>query len=142
MSGLVPFNKHLSTDYYSNMIDNFFRDIWSAPGKLIGNSFKVDVREDEKEYTIEADMPGVKKEEVKLAINDGSLTISVIRDEEASNDSEGYTHRERHYSSMQRSLYLTDASDENIAASLNNGVLKITVPKQARMNKDKRIEIQ
>ncbi|KOA18643.1 hypothetical protein CLHOM_29270 [Clostridium homopropionicum DSM 5847] len=70
MAGLVPFNKKkgdlLNTgfkDFY-NMLDDFFTDNWPSRRSLERDTFKVDVQEKDNEYLIEAELPGVKKEEV------------------------------------------------------------------------------
>ena len=113
MAGLVPFNRNLSIrppvfeDFY-NMLDDFFNDTWPRRSR-IGSTFKVDVQENEREYLIEAELPGVKKEEVNIEMYEGRLTISVNREENISEENKNYLHRERTFSSMKRSIYLADA---------------------------------
>ena len=149
MAGLIPFNhrkNELSTgNTYGNlfnMMDDFFNDAWPFGRNLMNDTFKVDVQESDTAYTIEADMPGVQKDEIRLSLDDGRLTISMERNEETNNDKDNYIHRERRYSSMQRALYLADADDESVDASLNDGVLKIVVPKKTRADHTKNIEIK
>jgi HSP20 family protein len=123
------------------MLDDFFSDSW--PLRNMGfDTFKIDVKEDEKTYTIDAELPGVKKEEVSLALDDGRLSISVEREEKVDDEKENYVHRERRYGSYQRSVYLADANPEGIDAELRDGVLKIVVPKQDKQNKSGKIEIK
>lgn len=146
MAGLIPFNRNSSMfthagDLY-NMLDDFFNDNWSTRRSLMSDTFKLDVKEDNTEYMIEVDLPGVKKEDVSLSLEDGRLTLSVSRDEETSDDSKNYIHRERRFSSMQRSIYLADADEAGVSAKLDNGVLSITVPKQVKSPASCQIEIQ
>ncbi len=146
MSGFVPFNRRNRQAKVSgpfNMIDNLFQDAWDAGRNLITNSFKIDVRELDNEYIIEAELPGVKKENIDLKLNDGNLTISV-EEEDSSEEKDlddTYIHRERIYRAMERSLYLADAKPEGIRAKLVEGVLEITVEKAGRTNDTHRIEI-
>lgn len=145
MSGLVPFNRKRRNlvsrefddfgDFY-NMVDDFF----NGSKKNLG-SFKVDVQEDENKYLVEADLPGVDKNEVDIEINEGNLNISVKREENINEEKSNYIHKERRYSSMSRNIYLEDAKSEDIKASLENGVLKITVPKEPKPSNTKKIDI-
>ena len=146
MSGLVPFNRKKRSpvsrnfndfgDFY-NMVDDFF----NGSSKTNFGSFKVDVQEDENKYLIEADLPGVEKNEVDIEINEGNLSISVKREENINEEKSNYIHKERHYTSMSRNIYLEDAKSEGIKANLENGVLKITIPKEQKPSNTKKIDI-
>lgn len=87
MAGIVPFNRKradiLSTgfDSFQNMLDDFFTDGWPFRRSLWGDTFKVDVQDNKTEYIIEAELPGVNKEDIRLALNEGRLNISINRDE-------------------------------------------------------------
>lgn len=143
MAGLIPFNRKNRDGSKSNslrpfdMIDNFFDETFSnLPSlnkSLLSSSFRVDVSETKNEYVIEAELPDIKREEISIALNENRLTISVERkDEQDTVDEEkSYIHKERHYHSMQRSIYLGNAdSDSSKAdAKLENGLLKVIVPK-------------
>lgn len=135
MAGLVPFNRKNKLigpsfeDFYG-MLDDFFSDDIVPRRSLIRDTFKLDVEEKDKEYVIEAELPGVKKEEVSLEINEGHLKISIKREEIIDEEKRNFVHKERRYSSMTRSIYLKDAKSEDIKAKLDNGVLNITVPKK------------
>lgn len=149
MAGLIPFNKrnsdvkqHGFEDFY-NMLDDFFNESWPSSGRsLLGDTFKVDVRDSGNEYMIEAELPGVKKEEISLDLNEGRLTVSVKREENIEKTEKNYIHKERRYGSMQRSIYLADANCEGISAKLDEGLLKITVPKVTKADHSRRIEIE
>ncbi len=145
MANMVPFggrNRSLmgSDDFY-NMIDNFFGEPWFM-GRYGRDTFKVDVQQKDGEYLIEAEIPGVKREEVNLELSGGSLLIGVKREERVNEEGKDYIHRERRYSSMSRSIYLPDAVKEGIRAKLDDGVLRVTVPRSKEADNTKRIEIE
>jgi HSP20 family protein len=146
MSRLVPFNRwglrrNDFEDFY-NMLDDFFSDTWWPVRSLARDTFKLDIQENEREYCVEAELPGVTKEQINLQLkDDGRLTIAVEREENIQEDKKNYVHRERRYSSMQRTIYLRDAKTEGVKAKLQDGVLKITVPKQETHNDTFHIEI-
>ena len=85
----------------------------------------------------------MEKEEIDLKLNDGRLSISIKRDErmEEEDKERNYIHKERRFCSMSRTVYLEDAVTEGINAKLENGLLSITVPKKAREERSKRIDI-
>jgi len=148
MAGLVPFNRKNTElfntgfkDFY-NMLDDFFADSWPIRRSLAGDTFKLDVRENEKEYIIEAELPGIKKDEINVAINEGRLIISVKREEKLEDEGKNYIHKERRYASMTRNIFLADASDEGIKAKLEEGILNITVPKKEKPDNSVKIEIE
>jgi HSP20 family protein len=148
MAVLVPFNKRraelspTSIDFFNNMLDDFFTDGWPARRSLFCDTFKIDVSEDDKNYIIEAELPGVKKDEIGITIDDGKLNISVTRDEKVEEDKKNYLHRERRYCSMQRSIYLADADSAGIHAKLDNGELTVTVPKKKNDDTSLKINIE
>jgi HSP20 family protein len=145
---LVPFNRRntnlLSTgfeDFY-NMLDDFFNDNWSPRRSFARDTFKINVQQNDTEYLVEAELPGVKKEEIDLDLNDGRLTISVKREEQINEEKKNYIHRESRYASMSRSVYLEDADSNGIRAKLDNGVLNISVPRQEKAVRATKIEIE
>ena len=150
MAGLVPYNRKNRAltdrgfgdfrDFY-NMVDDFFNDSWPSKRSL-RDSFKIDVQENDEEYLIEAELPGVDKDEVSIDIDEGRMTISVKREENKDEENKNYLHKERRFSSMSRSLYLDDAKSEGIKAKLENGVLNIKVPKEGKPNNSVQIEIE
>lgn len=148
MAGLIPFNRKknelLSTgmDDIHSMLDDFFTEGWPLRRSLESDTFKVDVEDLGKEYVVHAELPGVKKEEISLAVDEGRLRISITRDEEKEDKSKNYIHRERRYSSMERSIFLEVADNEGIKAKLEDGILKINVPKREHIDTSKKIEIE
>ena len=148
MAGLIPSNKkstrliNTGLEEFYNMVDDFFNDSIQSGKNLLGSSFKIDVQDNNKEYIIEAELPGVKKEEISLDINEEKLTIAVNHEENVEEEKKNYVHKERKTSSMSRKIYLADSMSEGITAKLDNGVLKIIVPKQEKLENNTRIEIE
>src|SRR5690625_1965032 len=145
MSKLFPFNrKNRNVVSPFNAIDNFIDGtLGNLPifnRNVLLDQFRVDVKELDDKYLVEAEFPGVKKEEIDERLSDdGRLYLSVDREEEVEekDDDGNYIHRERRYDSMQRSLYLTDANPEGkLHAKLKDGLLTITVEKE----KEKHLE--
>ncbi|MGI5876391.1 MAG: Hsp20/alpha crystallin family protein [Dethiobacteria bacterium] len=144
MSGIVPFNRRFGVgfeDFY-NKLDDYFSDIWFSKTALTRDTFKLDVQEKESEYLIEAELPGIKKEEINLVLDDGRLSITVKREDSIEEERKNYIHRERRFSSMQRSIYLADAISEGVKAKLSDGVLSITVPRKVKKADSSKIEIE
>jgi HSP20 family protein len=124
------------------LIDHFF-DVGHWPQCAAQQStFKVDVREEEGEYIVEAELPGIKKDEIHLSVEEQTLTIAINRKEETDREGKGYIHRERRSRSMARSLRLSDAQWDQIKAKLEEGVLQITVAKRVATSGAKNIPIE
>jgi len=136
MLALTPFNRNSVSkrgtndvvDFY-NIFDDFFNDSFLMNRNLRNDSFKIDIKENENEYIVEAELPGVNKEEVALDYCDEYLVIGVKKEEEVNEEKNDYIHRERRRSSLARKIYLKDVEVDNIDASLENGILSVVVPK-------------
>lgn len=148
MAGLVPFNRRKqsllgsSIDDFQNMLDDFFSESWLPNRNLMRDTFKIDVEEANNEYLIHAELPGIQKNEVNLDMNEGRFTITVNKEENVNEEKKNYIHRERRFSSMSRSIYLSDAKADNIKAKLEDGVLSVTIQKQEKLNNSVKIEIE
>lgn len=126
-------------DLYGMMDDFFTENInFSA-----NTNFKVDVRELENSYLVEAELPGFKKDEIKISFKNGELTIDAEKKEEAEESSKdkNYVHREMRYSSMSRTLYFENVEKEGLKAKLNDGILEINIPKTNSKSEDDYINI-
>ena len=109
----------------------FERDFWG--GKNAKNMMKTDIREHDAGYEIDIDLPGFKKDEINVELDNGYLTISaaknVNKDEEKKHGR--YIRRERYSGAVQRSFYVGDAiTEEDIKAKYEHGILKLSVPKK------------
>ncbi len=126
-------------DFY-HLLDDFFNDL--APTKARLQDFRLDVKESDSEFTIEAELPGVDKEEIHLEAKDERLRISVQREEVVDEEQEDYVHKERRLGSMERVLYLPGMDEDRIKASFQNGLLNIQIPKKDFLEDSKRIDIE
>jgi HSP20 family protein len=148
MAGLIPFNRKYSAvlptgfeDFY-NVLDDFFSNGAGIGRNLAKDTFKMDVEESAEAFRIQAELPGVKKEEIGLELNDGKLTISVKKEENVGEERKNYIHRERRLNSMARGIYLGDVKADGIKAALEDGILTISVEKEQRTGKAIPIEIK
>lgn len=117
-------------------------------GKNVSRLMKTDVRETEKTYELDIDLPGFKKDEIQIELKDGYLTVSaekgLDKDEE---DKKGhYIRQERYSGAMSRTFYVgEDVKQEDIKAKFENGILSLSVPKpveQKKVETSKRIAIE
>lgn len=102
-------------------------------GRNARNMMKTDVREKDGKYEMSIDLPGFDKNDVKVALNDGYLTISAEKglDKEDKDKNKKYLRKERYEGSMTRSFYVgDDITDKDINASYKNGVLTLELPKK------------
>lgn len=127
--------------------DTFFDD---AFGSLLKDDFygsekltpSVDIVEKEDRYVISADIPGLNKEEIKLDVKDGMLTISGEKKYEDKKEEENYIRVERRYGRFERSFNLPkNLNAESVSASYKNGVLEVNLPKKEEA-KPKQIDIK
>ena len=101
----------------------------------------VDIEEDNREYIVKAELPGMKKEEVKLKVEGGTLTISGERKAEKEEKEKKYHRLERSYGTFQRSFTLPEGTQpEKISAEFKDGVLLVHLPKDEKA-KPKAIEV-
>jgi len=104
-----------------------------------------DVYEEGGNYVVEASVAGFDKKDIKIEAEDGNIIITAEKKEDEKEESKDkkYLRRERHiHNRTQRAFYLGDIDEENIKASFDNGVLKITVPKKQIESNKKYIEIE
>lgn len=104
---------------------------------------QMNVSETESEIRIEAEMPGVSEQDIDVQLNDDVLTIRGEKRFERKDDKENYHFVERSFGTFQRSLRLPFAVDpEQVRASFENGVLTVTLPKSARAERTRKIQVQ
>ncbi len=101
-------------------------------GKNAGRMMKTDVKETEEGYEVDVDLPGFTKDEIKLELNSGYLTISTEKSLEKKDEKKGRMVRQERYSgAMQRSFYVGGSiTEEDIRAKYENGVLSLIIPKK------------
>ena len=146
MTNLTPYRNHNSLTR-SNNEDNwlgadFFRPFFSNE-MWNQNAFRVDVRDEGDKYLLEAELPGMKREDVHVDVEDGVLTISAQTKSETKESKEGYIMNERRSGTFTRSFTLENIQEDAIRAEYVDGVLKLTMPKMTEPQKQAhRIEIQ
>ena len=123
--------------------DRFFEDMFDMPVRHSKEKMECDIYEEDGNYVVEATIAGFNKEDVKVEAEDGSIIITASKEENEEDSSKKYLRRERHLKSKtQRAFYLGDIDEENIKASFNNGILKVTVPKKETESTRKQIDIE
>ncbi len=103
-------------------------------GRRAGRMMKTDVREKDDNYEVVIDIPGFKKEEITVELDEGYLTINAAKGlDKDENDKKGKLIRQERYAgSMTRSFYIGEnVQKEDIEATYRHGVLKLTIPKKA-----------
>lgn len=102
---------------------------------------RTDMTENEDQYLIHVDLPGIPKEDVKVSYKDNRLTISGERNEEEKEEEDNFLRKERYFGRFVRTFTLPAAvKEDNIKANFKDGVLTVTVPK-AEVSKPKTVEI-
>ena len=111
--------------------DDFFRDdFFDRKDRMNFNLMKTDIREDDKSYLLEVDLPGYSKDDIKIDITDGYLTINAKVEKEDKDESKTYVRRERFTGEVSRSFYVgDDIKEDEVKASFKNGILTLEVPK-------------
>ncbi|HEV2354215.1 MAG TPA: Hsp20/alpha crystallin family protein [Puia sp.] len=126
------------------MFDNFleFPRDWEFPMKGGELYPSVDISETPQQYNIRAEIPGMKKEDIKISINKNCLSLSGEKKEEKKTDGEKFHRMESYYGSFQRSFVLPDGiKADKVEANFRDGVLSVTVPKSEE-TKEKTVEIK
>ena len=126
MFGMIPFARH--DDNVFDLFDNFERSFF---GDNSASTFRTDIRDEGDKFVLEAELPGFKKEDTKLDLKDGILTVSAQHSESSEEkDKKGsYIRRERRYGSFARKFDVSGIQEDGITAAYNNGVLSLTLPK-------------
>lgn len=107
--------------------------------KKIDKMMKCDIYEEDGMYHIEMDAPGFKKEDIKIEFDKGDLKI-VLSHKEEKKEEKKYVRKERtSYSRCERSFYLGEIDENKIKAEFKDGILKISVPKEEKMETSKKI---
>ena len=111
--------------------DDFFDDM-DKPRRFENNLMKCDIFEKDGKFNIEMDVPGFKKDDIKMELADGYLTISAEKKEEnKEEDGKNYIRRERtSYTKCERKFYVGNIDDSKIKAEFKNGILLVEVPKE------------
>jgi HSP20 family protein len=136
------FVDHLPTTF-STMLDRFFTDSLASRGRVTSFSPQVDAYENEQGYQLEVALPGMKRDDIKVDFHQGKLTISGERTFQNEQNERRYHLVESSYGSFYRTFQLPDTVDANrIEANFEDGVLRVSVPKDAQKTMRHQIEIR
>lgn len=151
MSTYLPtiFGENLM-DVFDDFDRDFFRGFGNIDRALYGKHaqrmMKTDVKETDEGYEVDVDLPGFKKDEINLELNNGYLTISAEKalEKDGENKKGKMLRQERYSGMMQRSFYVGDyVTEEDVKASYESGVLHVFVPKkEAKLPEKKTILIE
>jgi HSP20 family protein len=153
------FQRSLITEYHVNIInrfnpfgelsdpfkDDFFRNLaWRPVSRLMEDQpmMRIDLKEDDQQYLVTAEIPGVKKEDIKVSIDGNQVSLSAeVKREKEEKEGEKVLRSERYHGRVARTLLLDDTVDQGKAsARYENGVLELTLPK-AQQTTSKLLEI-
>lgn len=133
MFTMVPYRRYLSKPakpFDSFLNDPFFRSFFNSSENMLGNSFRVDILDADDSFTVEAELPGLKEDQINLEVDDGMLTISADYQNETRKDEGGRMYCERRSGHLERSFNLDNIDADNITANYKNGILYVTLPKE------------
>lgn len=129
-------------DDFDRLFNPFFSLLSNNEGELCYMCPKVDIEENEKEYTIQVELPGVKKSDVKINLKENILTIEGEKKSEQKSKSDNYHCSERIFGKFKRSFELPEiVNQESVGAEFKVGVLQVSIPK-SKETKPKQIEVK
>jgi HSP20 family protein len=129
-----------------NEMNRLFNTVFDAPGPGNGGAMRrwmpaMDLVETDEHFVLRADLPGMGEDDIKIELEDGTLTVSGERKAEHESKSEGYYRVERAFGGFSRSLTLPKGIDpEGVSANFDRGVLEVRIPKPEE-RKPRRIEV-
>lgn len=130
---LVKYNNRLMSPGIINLLSDVFGEDFISPEMTYRRESipAVNVRETEKEFILDMAVPGLKKEDIHIEVDEDMLSISAETKEEKKEEKDNYSRREFHFSTFKRSFNIPeDADGSNIEAKQENGVLSIRIPKK------------
>ncbi len=140
---LVRYN-HLENQHpasFSTLLDRLFAESVGAPLKQFSPA--VDIAEDEKSYEIQLALPGMKKSDIKIDLQDRKLTISGERKQEEKKEGKNFHSIETQFGSFKRSFFLPeDVLEEGVGASYEDGLLNLVLPKKEKKATKATIEVK
>ena len=128
MFGMLPFERN--DNNFFDIFDDFERKFFGSSNAQVP-AFRTDIRDAGDKFILEAELPGFNKEDIKLDLKDGILTITAEHSDskDEKNDKGQYLRRERRYGSFTRSFDVTGIDENGITAAYNNGILELSLPK-------------
>lgn len=149
MFNLIPYSRKnggitRKDDWFGidRFFDDFFRDPFFVRVSSMTTPIRADVRETDKEYIVEAELPGVNKEDIVIDLHDDVLTLGVDIRQEKNEENDGYIYRERQRGSYRRSFNVYNIDNEKVKASYKDGILTVMLPKAEEEKKARKIQIE
>ena len=130
MFELIPFTRHVNVYDPFRAFDEMQRSFFNDNSSL---SFRTDVIDTGDAYKLDAELPGFKKEDISIDVEDDCLTISVQRKVEDEDKRPNYIKRERVYGSFSRSFDVSGIEVDQIQAAYQDGILTLTMPKKVEV---------
>lgn len=133
MASLIPYTNNYDRALRRafDPFSPFFFDPLSAVSSVENNGvFKMNVEDTGSAYVVSAHLPGIKRDQIDVELNEGRLSISVEAHESEEEKNKNYLHKETGEWSASRGVYLKDAASTGLSAKLENGVLTVNVPKR------------
>lgn len=154
MSTLVPHRRSLLSKFFDDDAfgspEGLFDDDRFKPSRLFDRAFfkggelpAVNIKDNADHFAIELAAPGYKKDDLKVSLKDGVLTIASEKKSESEEEKKGYTRKEWSYSSFSRSFVLPEHTDaDSLQAKFDDGVLRLTLKKTKTVPESKAKEIK
>lgn len=128
MFGMIPFER--SDNNIFDLFDNFQKQFFRNSNATLP-AFRADIRDQGDKFLLEAELPGFHKEDISLDLKEGILTIKAEHKEAQEQKQGEYIRRERRTGSFARSFDVSGIDESGISAAYKNGILEVTLPKQA-----------
>ena len=128
MFGMIPFER--SDNNIFDLFDNFQKQFFRNSNATLP-AFRADIRDLDDKFVLEAELPGFNKEDISLVLKEGILTIKAEHKEAQEQKQGEYIRRERRTGSFARSFDVSGIDESGISAAYKNGILEVTLPKQA-----------
>ena len=146
MFELIPFDRRGSgVSVYDpfRMFDEMERSFFGNSNHAAVNAFRTDVIDTGDAFVLDAELPGFKKEDIKIGVENDCLTISAERKVDEEEKQKNFIKRERFYGSYSRSFDVSGVNVDGIEAAYNDGILKLTMPKKVEtVPASRRLEIK
>ena len=146
MFELIPFDRRgnrLSAYDPFRMLDEMERSFFGSNNHPAVNGFRTDVMDTGDAFVLDAELPGFRKEDIKIDVENDCLTISAERKFDDEDKQKNFIKRERYYGSYSRSFDVSGVNVDGIEAQYTDGVLKLTMPKKVEtVPPTRRLEIK
>jgi HSP20 family protein len=128
---MLPLRAQRGLRLNRSLFDPFFNPFpfFETSSNPVNEGFRVDVKEEDASYLLEAELPGIEQDKIELAVEQGTLHISASLEREEKKEDGGYLYAERRVGSFKRSFSLEGIDEKAITAAYKDGILRVTLPK-------------